>query len=269
MTADLTPDAHPHERAHAHLAATDPRLAVVLAHVGPCRLPPRPAAPIPADALFVALVEAIVGQQLSPKAADTIFARVRALVEGSGSPGREASAGGLGAAAPHREGPFVPTRVLALPDEALRAAGLSGAKTRGVKDLAARALREDASRLALDELEAMDDDAVIAALTEVRGIGRWTAEMVLMFQLGRPDVLPVGDLGVQKGFQRLFRLRERPKPDRMEAIARPFRPFRSILSWYAWRVNELPDEVISAAHAHARDVSHVSHVSHVKKREEA
>jgi 3-methyladenine DNA glycosylase/8-oxoguanine DNA glycosylase len=216
----------PHAHATAHLAATDPRIAAVIAHAGPCRLRPRAAAPLSEplapDQLFVALVEAIVGQQLSPKAADTIFARVRALVDG----------------------PFAPSHVLALSDDALRAAGLSGAKTRGVKDLADRV---HTRRLALDALEAMDDEAVILALSEVRGIGRWTAEMVLMFQLGRTDVLPVGDLGVQKGFQRLFRLRDLPKPERMEKIARPFRPHRSILSWYMWRVNELPDEVLAGA----------------------
>jgi DNA-3-methyladenine glycosylase II len=79
---------------------------------------------------------------------------------------------------------------------------------------------------------------LIAALTEVRGLGRWTAEMVLIFQLGRPDVLPVGDLGVQKGMMRLFGLRKLPPPERMVKLARPFRPYRSVASWYLWRVNE-------------------------------
>jgi 3-methyladenine DNA glycosylase/8-oxoguanine DNA glycosylase len=207
--------ADPHAVAIAHLTAADVRLAALIGRAGPCRLPHRASGALRQQDLFAALCESIVSQQLSPKAAETIFGRVRALVDG----------------------PLVPAAVLALSDEALRGAGLSGAKTRAVRDLAQRV--HDGA-LDLDTLHALDDDAVVAALSAVRGIGRWTAEMVLIFQLGRLDVLPVGDLGVRKGFQRLFGLPELPKPDRMELLARPFRPYRSIASWYMWRINEEP-----------------------------
>ncbi len=133
------------------------------------------------------------------------------------------------------DGELGPEAVLALPEEKLRGAGLSGAKTRSVRDLAEHVKRGD---LALDAIPAMEDEAVVTALTRVRGIGRWTAEMVLIFQLGRPDVLPVGDLGVQKGFQKLFRLRALPVPERMTKLAKPFQPYRSVASWYMWRINE-------------------------------
>jgi DNA-3-methyladenine glycosylase II len=213
MTHAMTKD--PHADALAHLAAADPRMAALIARVGPCRLAHRPSGELRQVDLFAALVESIVGQQLSPRAAETIFGRVRALVAG----------------------PLTPAAVLALSDDALRGAGLSGAKTRGIRDLADRTAR---GALNLEALHALPDDEVVVALSAVRGIGRWTAEMVLIFQLGRKDVLPVGDLGVQKGFQRLFRLRELPKPERMEKLARPFAPYRSIASWYMWRINEEP-----------------------------
>jgi 3-methyladenine DNA glycosylase/8-oxoguanine DNA glycosylase len=163
--------------------------------------------------MLTSLIASIVSQQLSPKAADTIFARVRALVDGD----------------------LTPAKLLALPEEKLRGAGLSGAKARGVRDLCERVA---GGVLALDRLDEMDDEAVIAELVQVRGIGRWTAEMVLIFQLGRPDILPVGDLGVQKGFVKLFGLRALPAAERMTKLARPFRPYRSIASWYLWRINE-------------------------------
>jgi 3-methyladenine DNA glycosylase/8-oxoguanine DNA glycosylase len=206
-------NANDHAEAIAHLSAADARMAALIVRAGPCRLRRRSTGVLRQQQLFPALVEAIVSQQLSPKAADTIFARVRGLVDG----------------------PLVPDGVLALTEEQLRAAGLSGAKTRSVRDLSERVARRQVD---LDALYALDDEAVIEALTQVHGIGRWTAEMVLIFQLGRQDVLPVGDLGVQKGFQKLFRLRDLPKPERMVKLAKPFRPFRSIASWYMWRVNE-------------------------------
>ncbi len=212
MKLDFADD-HPHAAAMRHLASADERMAALIARAGPCRLGLHRPASYSRQDLYVALCEAIVSQQLSPRAADTIFARVLAL-------------------APRG---FTPEEVLALPEDQLRGAGLSGAKTRGVRDLSERVARGD---LPLEDLAAMDDEAVIAQLTQVRGIGRWTAEMVLIFQLGRPDVLPVGDLGVQKGFVKLFRLRKLPPPDRMEKLARPFRPYRSIASWYMWRINE-------------------------------
>lgn len=205
--------AHPHAAAMAHLSAADPRMAALIARSGPCRLGIFAAGALGKQELLTALVEAIVSQQLSPKAADTIFGRVRALAPGDLSP----------------------QGILAIPEDELRGAGLSGAKTRSVRDLAEHVQRGE---LPLEDLGSMSDDEVVGLLTRVRGIGRWTAEMVLMFQLGRKDVLPVGDLGVQKGFQRLFNLRKLPVPDRMVKLARPFRPYRSIASWYMWRINE-------------------------------
>jgi DNA-3-methyladenine glycosylase II len=209
----MTTAAHPHAAAMTHLSAADERMAALISRAGPCRLGLHVPGALGKEELLVALVEAIVSQQLSPKAADTIFARVRALVAG----------------------PLGPEALLAVPEDRLRGAGLSGAKTRSVRDLCDHVQR---GALALDQLGALDDEAVIAALTQVRGIGRWTAEMVLMFQLGRLDVLPVGDLGVQKGFLRLFGLRKLPPPERMTRLARPFRPYRSVASWYMWRINE-------------------------------
>jgi DNA-3-methyladenine glycosylase II len=129
----------------------------------------------------------------------------------------------------------LPEKLLALPEAKLREAGLSGSKVGFVRDLAARV---DRGALVLDALEARSDDEVIAELCEVKGIGRWTAEMFLIFRLARPDVLPVGDLGVQKGFVRLFGLRKLPVPERMVKLARPFRPHRSVACWYLWRLNE-------------------------------
>lgn len=209
------PEDHPHADAMTHLAAADARMAALIERAGPCRLRVHTQGSLGRQELLTALCEAIVSQQLSPKAADTIFARVTALVDGD----------------------LAPEKVLALPEEKLRGAGLSGAKARGVRDLCERVARGD---LRLEDLGGMDDEAVIAALSAVRGIGRWTAEMVLMFQLGRRDVLPVGDLGVQKGFVRFFGLRKLPPPERMVKLARPYRPYRSVLSWYMWRVNEEP-----------------------------
>ena len=208
-----TPPDYPHGPALRALSSADPRLAALISHVGPCPLGAPAVGPTPAHEHFTGLVRVIVSQQLSSKAADTIFGRVRALVDG----------------------PLAPATVLALPEETLRGAGLSGAKTRSVRDLCEHVQRGD---LALESLAGMDDDAVIESLTRVRGIGRWTAEMVLMFQLARQDVLPVGDLGIQKGVQKLFGLRKLPPAERMVKLTRPFRPYRSVACWYLWRLND-------------------------------
>jgi 3-methyladenine DNA glycosylase/8-oxoguanine DNA glycosylase len=213
--ADRAP-ADPHAEAVRHLGAADARLAALIARVGPCRLGAQTSGPFHITGHFEGLVEAIVSQQLSPKAAETIYGRVRALALGD-------------------DGRLVPARLLALPDERLREAGLSGAKTRSIRDLSEHVAR---GVIALDRLDALADDEVIATLTQVKGIGRWTAEMFLMFRLARPDVLPVGDLGIQKGFVRLFNLRKMPTAERMEKLARPFRPYRSIACWYLWRLLE-------------------------------
>ncbi len=198
------------------LASTSPSLGALIAEVGPCRLGHEASGPFHTRGLLAGLVEAIVSQQLSAKAADTIFARVKALAD-VGDPGA----------------------LLALPEGALRGAGLSGSKAAYVRDLCARVAD---GRLRLDALAGREDEQVIESLVEVKGVGRWTAEMFLMFRLRRPDVLPVGDLGIKKGMTRLFALRKPPEPARMERLARPWRPYRSVACWYLWRLNELPPE---------------------------
>jgi DNA-3-methyladenine glycosylase II len=218
MPTTPTPEALPaaHAAALAHLRAADERMGALIARVGACRLAVHDPARVGAQQHFEGLVSAIVSQQLSSKAADTILGRVRALGLDEG-------------------GALRPERLLALPETTLRGAGLSGAKTRYVRDLCDHVRR---GALPLDRLHDLDDEAVIEALCAVKGVGRWTAEMVLMFRLGRPDVLPVDDLGIQKGVQKLFRLRSLPEAARMVKLTRPFRPFRSVACWYLWRLNE-------------------------------
>ena len=158
---------------------------------------------------FTALTHAIISQQLSSKAASTIAGRFDALCAGRPTPGA----------------------VAAVSDTQLRAVGLSGQKIRYMRDLCVRV--EDDS-LPLHRLEALTDDQVVEALTGVTGIGRWTAEMFLMFRLHRPDVLPVGDLGIVKAVQRAYRLRKIPSAARLEQIGEPWRPYRSVACWYLW-----------------------------------
>ena len=198
--------------ARAHLSRADRALGRLIRAVEGCGPEQRPA-----PSLFASLAEAIVYQQLSGRAAATIFGRVRALYPGKRFP--------------------TPADLLATPDAVLRSAGLSGAKTAAIKDLARHAAARTIPSLA--EVRRMDDEAVIEALTVVRGIGRWTVEMLLMFRLGRPDVLPVGDLGVRKGFALTYRLDALPPPDELAAHAERWRPFRSVGSWYMWRACEL------------------------------
>jgi len=198
-TVTLVPPA-----AAAHLRAADPVLARVIDRVGPID---RRADPD----VWQSLVGAIVGQQLSVRAAATIEARVAAL-------GGET---------------FPDARMLLeLDEERLRRCGLSRAKTRYVRDLAARWLD---GRLPHARLERMADEEVIEALTEVHGVGRWTAEMVLIFSLGRPDVLPVGDLGFREAVRRSYGLDQRPAPAELQALGEPWRPFRSAATLYLWR----------------------------------
>jgi DNA-3-methyladenine glycosylase II len=206
----------PHAPALRHLSSADPRLAALIGRVGPCRLNASSTGPFHTRGHFAGLVEAIVSQQLSSKAAETIFGRVKAL-------------------ALDEQGHLDASKLLAHPETKLREAGLSGAKARFVRDLCERVIRGD---LDLDRLRDLDDEAVIETLCVVKGIGRWTAEMFLIFRLGRPDVLPVDDLGVQKGFVRLFNLRKLPSPERMEKLSKPYRPHRSVMCWYLWRLNE-------------------------------
>ena len=169
--------------------------------------------------VFVALVEAIVYQQLSGRAAGTIMARVRALFPNG------------------HIGP-TPEQIVRAKDAALLGAGLSHNKLLAVRDLARRALAGEIPTM--KEAGKLDDETLIARLTEVRGIGRWTVEMLLMFRLGRPDLLPVDDLGVRKGYMIAYGLPEMPSIAALEKAGEKWRPYRTIASWYMWRATELP-----------------------------
>ena len=194
-------------RARRLLMRRDPILGAAIKRIGPCGMAERQRS----DHL-TALVGAIVSQQLSTRAAATIFGRVRALV-----PDGEV----LSAA-----------HISALSDASLRGAGLSGQKVGYLRDLCARIID---GRLQLDELEALPDEVVVERLVAVKGFGRWTAEMFLMFRLHRPDVLPVGDLGIVNAVKRLYRLRKPPAPKRLLQIGEAWRPYRSVASWYLWQ----------------------------------
>jgi DNA-3-methyladenine glycosylase II len=193
-----------YSKARRVLAKRDPILGVLIRRHGACGL---------ADAQhtdpFRALVRAIVSQQLSTKAAATIAARFEGLYARFPTPGM----------------------VIRTPDPQLRAVGLSGQKVGYLRDLCRRI--EEGS-LPLEALPAMEDEEVITALTEVKGIGRWTAEMFLMFRLHRPDVLPVGDLGIVKAVQKAYGLRKTPTAERLMQIGEAWRPYRSVACWYLW-----------------------------------
>jgi DNA-3-methyladenine glycosylase II len=195
-----------------HLTQADPKLGELIASAGPCTLRPRAT-----QSLFAALTRAIVYQQLSGSAAATILGRVVDLFPETRFPR--------------------PEDILACPPERLRAAGLSTGKTAAVRDLAARTLDGTVPPLAV--VHRMTDEEIIERLTIVRGIGRWTVEMLLIFRLGRPDVLPVDDLGVRKGFGRIFTKRPLPAARTLTRWAERWRPYRSVASWYMWRALEL------------------------------
>ena len=166
--------------------------------------------PVPAGARFGVLARAICSQQLAGAAAEAIFARFVTAVGGE----------------------VTPERVLAAPPAALAGCGLSGAKAASVRDLAAKVGDGEVS---LDRIGRLDDEAVVAHLTAVRGIGVWTAEMFLLGALGRPDVWPVGDLGVRTGYALAWGLDQVPAPGELSALGERFRPYRSAVSWYCWR----------------------------------
>jgi DNA-3-methyladenine glycosylase II len=195
-----------------HLAEADPRLGELIARVGCFSMRPQPT-----QSLFAALARSIVFQQLTGTAAATILGRVTRLF------------------APRRFP--TPRDLLEVPAERLREAGLSAAKTAALRDLAARTI--DGTVPSLARIRRMEDEEIIERLTIVRGIGRWTVEMLLIFRLGRPDVLPVSDLGVRKGFARMFRRGKLPDPAVMIRRGERWRPYRSVASWYLWRALEL------------------------------
>jgi DNA-3-methyladenine glycosylase II len=186
-----------------HLKKSDPILAAIIERIGPCRMefaPPE----------FHSLAEAIVYQQLNGKAAVTIFKRFTAL---TGEP-------------------VTPPGILELTDAQLRSVGLSKQKSSYLKDMAARAARGD---LDFSRLHEMTDDEVVKHLTQVKGVGVWTAHMFLMFTLRRPDVLPTGDYGIQAAMKKYYKKRKLPKPAQMEKIAKSWQPYRSVACWYLWR----------------------------------
>jgi DNA-3-methyladenine glycosylase II len=193
-------------RARRLLLRRDPVLAALIRQYGPCGL----AAAQRADH-FSALVRAIVSQQLSTKAAATIYSRVVGLLP---------------------DGALTPASLAALSDDQLRSAGISRQKARYLRDLSEKVA---AGVVPLESLDDMQDEQVIAALTAIKGIGRWSAEMFLMFRLHRPDVLPVGDLGIVNAVKRAYGLRKKPTPDRLRRMGEVWKPYRSVASWYLWR----------------------------------
>jgi DNA-3-methyladenine glycosylase II len=205
VAAPLTPEGY--ERARRVLMRRDPILGAAIKRIGVCGMAERQRS----DHLS-ALVGAIVSQQLSTKAAATIFGRFVSLF-----PENQISS----AAA-----------IAALDDAALRGVGLSGQKVGYLRDLCARIAD---GRLRLEDLDDLPDELVIERLTAVKGFGRWTAEMFLMFRLHRPDVLPVGDLGIVNAVRKLYGLRKQPDPKRLHKIGEAWRPYRSVASWYLWQ----------------------------------
>ena len=199
-------------KARKALAAADPTMAALIERVGRIDIETRlrrRKEEAPADA-YGALLRAIVGQQLSTKAARTIYLRVLDLFGGT-TPS--------------------PEQLLEASEEDLRACGLSGRKTEYVRDLASHVLDGE---LELDRLEQLEDEEVIEEIVAVRGLGRWTAEMFLLFHLQRPDVLSGGDLGIRKAIQIEYGLEEMPTPTRVLEIGEPWRPHRSLASLYLW-----------------------------------
>jgi DNA-3-methyladenine glycosylase II len=194
-------------KAVEHLKQSDPILGAIVERVGPCRMefgPPE----------FHSLAEAIVYQQLNGKAALTIFKRFAAQA------GEPLTAQGI----------------LKLSDEQMRSVGLSKQKTSYLRDMAERAKR---GNLDFSRLHQFSDDEVITHLTQVKGVGVWTAHMFLMFTLRRPDVLPTGDFGVRMAMKKLYNKRKMPNPKQMEKIAKSWQPYRSVASWYLWRSLEI------------------------------
>jgi DNA-3-methyladenine glycosylase II len=193
-----------YQKARRHLARRDPVLKRLMGTVGPCTLQQNPNR-------FAALVRSIISQQISTKAAAAIGARLQQALVSTG---------------------VTPEGILALSADELRAAGLSAAKARSLYDLAEKVQDQT---LPLDTLHRLPDEEVIARLLPVRGIGRWTAEMFLIFSLGRLDVLPVADWGLRVGIQRQYSLMEPPVKGHLIELAEPWRPYRSIATWYFWR----------------------------------
>lgn len=198
-------------RARRLLLRRDPVLGALIKQHGPCGL---------ADALrvdhFPALVRAIIFQQLSTKAASTIHGRLTAMLP---------------------DGTVTPYSLAAVSDAQFRSVGVSRQKSMYLRDLSEKVA---AGEVKLEAIEALEDEDVIATLTKVKGIGRWTAEMFLMFRLHRPDILPVTDLGILTAVQKVYGLRKRPTADRLQRLGEAWKPYRSVACWYLWRSLDVP-----------------------------
>lgn len=201
-------------RSVAHLRESDPLLSALIDEIGPFRMRFKSA-----GSTFEALAETIIHQQLSGRSASAIHRRFESLFENLTDSCKA-------------------TRLLTLTDETLRSAGLSGSKTLALRDLAEKCVNGTVPTLA--ELDTWDNDEIIERLSTVRGIGRWSVEMLLMFHLGRPDILPVDDFGVRKGYANLHGWTDLPKPRELTAYGERWRPYRTVASWYLWRAAELP-----------------------------
>jgi len=192
-----------HRKATLHLKKSDPVLAAIIERIGPCRMEF-------GEPTFHSLAEAILYQQLNGKAAVTIFNRFTALAGN----------------------PLTPEGILKLTDAEMRGVGLSRQKTAYLRDLSEKT---KAGLLEFERMGGMTEEEVIAHLTQVKGVGVWTAHMFLMFTLRRPDILPTGDYGVQAAIKKHYKKRKWPKPDVMHKIAKPWAPYRSIACWYLWK----------------------------------
>ncbi len=193
-----------------HLSAADPAFAALIERIGPCLLTVERREP------YEALVRAISHQQLHARAAEAILGRFIALYPGPGFP--------------------QPNAVLATEVATLRGCGLSGSKVAAIQDIAVHALRGTIPSAA--EAAGLDDAALIERLVTIRGVGRWTVEMLLIFSLGRPDVLPVDDFGVRDGWRLIQNLPIQPRPRALAAIGEAWSPFRSTAAWYLWRASD-------------------------------
>lgn len=196
------------EDALVHLRAGDEILASAMDRVGLFTLEPRPV-----KSLFEAMMRSIIYQQLHGKAAESIHGRVLVVLKAHGGP--------------------TPDALLKVSDEALRGAGLSANKLLAVRDLALKC--RDGTVPTLKAAHALSDEELVARLTQVRGIGPWTVHMLLIFYLGRPDVMPTGDYAIRAAFQKLYRKRKHPTPETILKHARRWQPYRSVASWYLWR----------------------------------
>jgi len=194
--------------ATAHLSSIDPIMANAITRVGPCTLMPNPN-------IFESLIDAIISQQISVKAADAIMARLRATL-------------------PNRL--MTPEALIQIDHEALRAVGLSTPKARYVRNLVEQI---SSGQLNMAQLSELDDETVIQQLVAVKGIGRWTAEMILIFSLARPDVLPVDDLGFVEGVREAYGLASRPTRKELLERGELWRPYRTFATWYMWRIRRM------------------------------